>query len=362
MPPSPFFHDYFSSIYAKRLYEGFSGLFKGGTWVPTPLTARELSGTRLSDWWLEPYKELEPHLEGTGKALLAREGPKKELIGLLDDLLAVKDGENAGGPTRGEIANAALNALNRLEKALPSLSALARKDPRSADAVEAFRNACYSVAKGVVVVVENAQRQQSRGESFNRTFNEIFARDAAASLHDLVGDPPKELYMKELYRSDRKGDAYLAWASERMDDYSTIFRDPNRRDPRYEMERWIHQFNEAESELQAGADKAESEKKRNEAMLAVAVNLQELSKKTRNVAVAGATGAGGAAEFSMVAVEAVRQVFGMDARGGVGKEQPLTRDVVEKRKAKGVDAVSRIKEREREDREKGEREERERRR
>jgi len=336
--PNPFMEDFFVDSNAKTLYERTLAMLTRGTWVPTPLTDPGMADERLYDWWWKAYEALQSSL-GMGGALADGEVDRAELSAALDEFRE----RDARGATRRERAFAIINALGNLERKLERYMPkdLAQK-PGLAAAEENFRNACYSIAKGVVAVMENASRGP-RDESFNHTVAELLGRDTAGQLHALIEDPPRELFMKEKYRKDQSGDEYLSWASRDIELWKIDARDANLE---RELGDRIREFNQAEKELKAEPGNANFEARRNSALIGLALNLQYLTTKTRELAATKADGAGPAAEFSMVAVEAMRQVFGLYARGFGEDRAPLAKEAIDKRKEAATRAVGRIRERE----------------
>lgn len=337
--PNPFMEDFFVDSNAKRLYEQTLAVLKRGTWVPTPLTDPGMADEGLYDWWRKAYQALQETL-GLGGAIADGEVERAELSVSLEEIRR----PNPRGATRLEHANAIVNAMGNLERMLDRyLPADVTEKPGLATAEENFRNACYSIAKGVVAVMENASRGP-RNEPFSHTVAELRGRDTAGGLHALVEDPPRELFMKEQYRKEQTGDEYLSWASRGIELWKMDGRDAHLGQ---ELQKGIHEFNEADKALKAEPGNAALEARRSSALTGIAVTLQYLTDKTRVLAATKNDGAGPAAEFSMVAAEAMRQVFGLYARGfGEDREQQLGDEAIERRREAATRAVGRIRERE----------------
>jgi hypothetical protein len=323
---NPFVFELFSSGSAEKIWELTHGLYKGGKWVPTPLTDPKIKES-LADWWRKSFEALSKVLDPAAAQKL--ETAKKNVIEMLGNL-------NNPGVSKEDVGQAVIGTLATLEKALPNVENL-MKDPKTKDTVAEFVNASFSVAKNMVVVVESSLRSVNRKEPFNETFNEIMARDCAATVYELTGDPPRELYI----HSGDTAKGYL--------DVTSAHMTPDSVAGLRQLAGYIDAFTKA-------GDKAQQQS----AMIGMARWLQEVGTNARSLAEAmiddrgGVTAykAGVAAVQAELASEAMRAIFGMDRRGGTG-QTVLNQAEESKRTARGREAANELRgrlEKEREER------------
>lgn len=343
---SPFIQDFFvSDSYARRLYEKIRATFKGGTWKPTPLDDPKLGKKGFSRWWKDEYDALREQL---GKHKDVLKDVSKSVVAKLDLLDKAITGKETEVPV-GDVADALVNSLSRMQELTGDL---ATKVPKAADRIEAFRDVCYSVGMSAAVVVENSQRAENkevRGEkpeSLRETFEQVVLRDVVASLHEMVGDPPNAFRLSP----GTSGSMYLGEACVQIA-IAAIYGEKEET-PDLKLGKLISDAKSADAGLKqeglTDAERREYEAKRSNALAGLADTLRDVSNKTVELVAAKSSRAGPAVEFGMVAVEATRDVLGMEHRG----TRPLGAWDVEERKKAGRERAKAIRERE----ERGERE------
>ena len=326
--PNPFIENFFvSDSYARRIYERIRGTFKGGTWKPTPLDDPTLSKKGFSKWWRDEYDNLRKALGEQKDVLHDVSNSVVEKLELLDKAIKGKETEIPVG----EIGVALVNSLNRVQALMGDL---ATKVPKAAGSIEAFKDACYSAGMSAAALVENAQRAENKKESgqkpesLRETFEQIVVRDVVASLHELVGDPPRAF----LLSPTTGGEEYLGPACVQID-IPAIYGE-RVETPDFRLMKLITDAKSADAILKrptvTDAEQRESEAMRSKALTGLADTLRDVSKRTKELVLEKSSRAGPAVEFAMVAVEATRDVLGMEHRG----TRPFGRwDVKERKKA-----------------------------
>ena len=318
---NPFFDNYLSGD-AQALYERSLGMFKGGKWLddtPLPTTG---TGTSLSEWWNAKCAPL---------WVLASADPALTAAKLdVNNKLFALGGDPPSGSSKADLGNAAVTALANLEKLLRGqLSALASGSWEASEAVAGFKNASLSAVNAAVVAVEFAERKDDiLPPSLNETFDEVFLRNASASLWDVGKDPPPGLY----FHQQDVPNAYLSRAATPIGSPGS---DQTVTAMKNQLGTNCGDFEKFDGYLTSGKDengrplddatKQEYQGQRSTAMKAMAGTIQQLRETTRQF-VSKDKPAQPAVEMSVVAAETMRCVLKMTARGGPGIFEWVDRD------------------------------------
>ncbi len=320
---NPFFDNYFTGA-AKALYGRSLGMFKGAKWLgdtPLPTTGTVPS---LSEWWSTKCAPLWLLARADPALTAAKNDVNTKLLALV--------GDPPPGSSKADLGDAALTALGDLGKLLqPKLDALLAKGGQQAiEAVAGFENASLSAVNAAVVAVEAAERKDDiLPPSLNETFDEVFLRNASASLWDGAKDPPKGLYFHEedvSYRYLIRADAPIGSPGEDKDVKKIGFRLGDNCADFEKFDGYLRSGKDENGRPLDAAMKQQYQGQRSTAMKAMAGTIQQLRETTRQFVSKGTPTAQAAVEMSVVAAETMRCVLKMPARGGQGKFEWPDRD------------------------------------
>jgi hypothetical protein len=344
-----YFETFFSSSVAKLLYDKGENLLPGGKWTKPPVFDDE-SQNDLGTWWLKIYDSMAASIGASAKG-----AANNFADAVAQKLHRLEDDPAITGISRRDIAMAMMNSFKGLIDSLPDLEKLAvtpDMDKKIAD----FKDASYSVVRDVVVTLEKESRQQNgTGEELDDDLlAQIAFRKAASDLNELVGDPPKSLYIGQT----NEPDTYVKYAClgllGRFDQADPL---PSGTEYFTEFRQLVHDFLPLDRALKSGkafnnSPMSDDQKKQlaqacSEKLNKMSDLLQALGRETKELADKNDKDAQRAAEMSMVFAETVRGVIGEARRKD--KLDRVTEEEVDERQEFARAAVSKIKKRETDD-------------
>jgi hypothetical protein len=334
--PDPFIENFFvSNSYAQRIYELTRDQFKGAQWVATPLNDDGPTNGGLAKWWRAQYDALAKNIN-IGNEVDDYNKSVVEKLQMLDDFLQGKSID----PTPGDVGTALINSLKRLEQSVPDS---VKGEPGGTRAIDDLRNASFSAAMSAVVIVENDARKGSRPESLDVTFNEVRLRDVTATLHELVGDPPKNFQLND----------NVGWSFDVVCDVlklDNLFEAGTTKTLVDEFRKPVKEAQLCQMTLKSvnypvsGRARTDWEADYCKTMANLTETLTWVTTETRLRAAESPDPdhTGPAAEFCMLAVEAVRPALGMEARG---TDHNWTKQDIKEMQDAGREAAESIRER-----------------
>lgn len=170
------------------LYARTIALFPTGSYRSNPLNDPASNGTGLGTWWASTWKTLESALPSRKQLSQDAQFDRNwvdEKVGQITDSITGLESSQSPKDRRG-YADLALQKLAELQAELP-LDALATV-AAVAEAASAFRDASFTIAKGVVALALNADRP---GETMQDTYRQLELTDIAATHYWLGGDVPE---------------------------------------------------------------------------------------------------------------------------------------------------------------------------
>jgi hypothetical protein len=184
--PKDFVIQYLSRS-AGKAYTECARLFPGASWVATPVTDKK-AGKDVGTWWEERYAHVIELLDNSNTAAVAlKDASPGAAIGLaLRELFEPEKYPEDGRVTAADLCAVVANRLVVLQTGLDRACVVQRDKPGLGAALRELRDAAFSVGMASIAKAENTARR----EPFSETFNQLFLRDRAAALYEMVGDPP----------------------------------------------------------------------------------------------------------------------------------------------------------------------------